>query len=32
LECAFDVDGKDLNDWDLMEFIWEDLDLECGRY
>jgi hypothetical protein len=23
---------KDLNEQDLMEFIWEDLESECGRY
>jgi hypothetical protein len=22
---------KDLDEQDLMEFIWQDLDLECGR-
>jgi hypothetical protein len=31
LECAFGVVGKkDLDD--LIEFIWSDLDSECGRY
>jgi hypothetical protein len=23
---------KDLDEQDLMEFIWYDLDSECGRY
>jgi hypothetical protein len=23
---------KDLDEQDLWEFIWEDLDSECGRY
>jgi hypothetical protein len=31
LDCAFDVLGKDLDEQDLMEFIWQDLDPECGR-
>ncbi len=23
---------KDLDEQNLMEFIWQDLDSECGRY
>jgi hypothetical protein len=23
---------KDLDELDLIEFIWQDLDSECGRY
>jgi hypothetical protein len=23
---------KDLHEQDLMEFSWQDLDSECGRY
>jgi hypothetical protein len=33
LECAFGVVvGKILMSKDLMEFIWQDLYSECGRY
>jgi hypothetical protein len=31
LECAFGIVGKILMSKDLMEFIWYDLDSECGE-